>query len=317
MTDRPLVSIVTPCRNAAQFIEQCVRSVQNQDYPHVEHIVQDGASTDGTVNVLRNSGGKVEWISEPDGGQSDGLNKALQRCRGDIIGVLNGDDEYLPGAASWAVKQLASYPSAAAVYGDKFNIDAFGRVLNISVGPHPYCFDRLFCVEHVLPAQAAFIRRIHFEQVGFFADITRKTVPDYEMWIRLGLKFPIQYVPGLVARYRAHPGSESQQCGLIDLAVESRKEVIERTVNDPSIAPRVKRLRARALAGTYLWAAISKRDTCSHPREVLAYVVRSLQANPSPMTYARVARFFAASAVPARLREMTVVVRQKHQFRAR
>lgn len=103
MIDHPVVSIVTPCRNAAQFIEQCVTSVLKQDYPFVEHILQDGASDDGTVEILnryaRNEG-SLQVESEPDTRQSDGLNRALQRCRGDIIGVLNADDEYLPGAAA-------------------------------------------------------------------------------------------------------------------------------------------------------------------------------------------------------------------------
>jgi Glycosyl transferase family 2 len=315
--DRPLVSVVTACRNSGLFIEQCITSVRNQKYPHVEHIVQDGASTDGTVNILRRYEGSVDWISEPDGGQSDGLNKALQRCRGDVIGVLNADDEYLPDAAAWAVDQLARYPRAAAVYGDKYNIDAWDRLVNISIGPHPYRFDRLFCVEQVPPAQAAFIRRTNFEQVGFYADATRKTLPDYEMWVRIGLRFPLQYVPGFVSRYRVHPGSESQQCRLIDLGVESRVEVIERTLDDPGIASAVKSLRARALAGTFLWGAVSKRDTCAHTREVLGYVVRSLQANPTPRSCLRVARFFAASAVPARLRDWLLIRQNVGRFRTR
>ena len=197
-----LVSVVTPCRNSAHFLEACIASVIRQDYPYVEHVIQDGASTDGSLEILSRYDGKVEWISEPDLGQSDGLNRALHRCRGDVIGVLNADDEYLPGAAAWAVEQLLRYPDVAVVYGDQFNVDAYGRVLSVSRGPHPYRFDRLFCVEDVPLAQAAFIRRSHFEQVGLHADVSRRICPDYEMWVRIGLRFPMRYVPGVVAKYR-------------------------------------------------------------------------------------------------------------------
>jgi glycosyltransferase involved in cell wall biosynthesis len=307
--DHPVVSIVTPCRNAAPFIEQCVASVLKQDYPFVEHIVQDGASDDGTVEILRRYGRNersLQVVSVPDTGQSDGLNRALQRCRGDILGVLNADDEYLPHAASWSVEQFARHPGAAVVYGDKFNIDARGEILSISRGPHPYRFDRLFCVEDVPPAQAAFIRRSAFEQVGFYADSTRKTCPDYEMWVRLGLKFSMQYVPGLVARYREHPGSETSQCSSIDLAVDSRIEVIERTLSDPRVSDGVKALRARALAGTYLWAAVSKLGVCAHNGEVLEYVRRSLLASHNSANCLRVARFLVAFATPRFLRRRLI-----------
>jgi glycosyltransferase involved in cell wall biosynthesis len=102
----PLVSVLTPCFNSQAYLAECIESVLAQNYPHVEMIIQDGGSTDGTLEILRKYEGRVDWISEKDGGQSDGLNRALQRCRGDIIGVLNSDDAYLPHAASWAVEQF-------------------------------------------------------------------------------------------------------------------------------------------------------------------------------------------------------------------
>ena len=303
MTKPLLVSIVTPCRNAVDFIERCVESVLSLNYPRVEHIIQDAASTDGTVAVLQKYGRRVDWVSEPDMGQSDGLNRAIQRSHGDIIGVLNADDEYEPHAASWAVQQFTGHPEAAVVYGDKCNIDAAGQILSVSRGPHPYRFDKLFCVEDVPPAQAAFIRRSYFEEVGLYADTTRKTCPDYEMWVRIGLKFPMLYTPGVIARYREHPGSETQQCRMVDLAAESRLEVIERTVTDPSTPARIKALRPRATAGTYLWAAVAKRDVCSHRGEVLQYLLKAVRSDPRVMTWLRVGRFLIASTAPAVLRQ--------------
>jgi glycosyltransferase involved in cell wall biosynthesis len=118
-----------------------------------------------TVEILKKYTGRVNWVSEPDNGQSDGLNRALQRCRGDIIGVLNADDEYLSHAASWAVENFAKFPHVAVIYGDQYFINADGIIIG-EIHGQPYNFKKVLCVEDVIPAQAAFIRRTHFEQVG-------------------------------------------------------------------------------------------------------------------------------------------------------
>jgi glycosyltransferase involved in cell wall biosynthesis len=275
----PLVSIVTPSYNSAQFLERCIESVLAQDYPHVEHIIQDAASTDGTVDILRRYSGQVDWVSEPDKGQADGLNRALQRCRGDIIGVLNADDEYLPHAVSWAVENLAQFPDVAAVYGDQYDVDENGVAIHKTYGPE-YDFDKMLCVEQVIPAQAAFIRRAHFEQVGLLADVTRKTCPDYEMWVRIGLKFPMRHVPGFVARYRWHSGSEGRQASVIPAMVKSKREVMERVFNDPATPSAILSLRQRAHAGAVWWGAIMLQANGEVTQSLLAFF-RSLCIHPS------------------------------------
>jgi len=247
----PLVSIVTPCYNSVEFIERCIQSVLSQDYPNVEHIIQDGASTDGTLDILKKYTNRVNWISEPDNGQSDGLNRALQRCKGDFICVLNADDELLPHAASWAVAHFARYPDVAVIYGDQYDVGPDGKILNRTYGPE-YDFSKIFCVENVIPAQAAFIRRVHFEQVGFYADITRKTCPDYEMFVRIGLKFPIIHITGFVCKYRWHPGSEGHQASIIPEMIKSKIEVITRVINDPETPDLIRSLSKRARSGA-LW----------------------------------------------------------------
>ena len=74
-TEKPLVSVLTPSFNNAEFLERCIRSILDQTYPHVEHVVQDGASTDGTLEILRRYTGSIRWASEPDAGQSDGYGR--------------------------------------------------------------------------------------------------------------------------------------------------------------------------------------------------------------------------------------------------
>ncbi|MFC1485564.1 glycosyltransferase family 2 protein [Candidatus Latescibacterota bacterium] len=252
----PLVSVVTPCFNGVEFIERCIESVLAQDYPHVEHIIQDGASTDGTVEILKKYSRQVDWVSETDSGQSDGLNRALRRCRGDVICVLNADDELLPHAASWAVENLAKYPDVAVVYGDQYIIDVNGAVLNEYVGPE-YDFEKNICVETIIPAQAAFIRRSHFEEVGFYADSTLESCPDYEMWVRISLKYPLVHVPGFVCRYRFHPNSEGHRIPIIEKMIQSKSNVMDRLFNDPSIPDAIKALQRRAYSGNKFWGAVT------------------------------------------------------------
>jgi glycosyltransferase involved in cell wall biosynthesis len=101
----PLVSIVTPSLSQGEFIEEAILSVLEQDYPRIEHIVVDGGSTDGTLDVLHRYQ-HLRWVSEPDGGQADALNKGFGMAHGEIYGWLNSDDLYLPGAISAAVEVM-------------------------------------------------------------------------------------------------------------------------------------------------------------------------------------------------------------------
>lgn len=250
----PLVSVLTPCFNSARFIENCIQSVLSQDYPDIEFIVQDGGSTDGTIDILKKYSDRISWVSEKDKGQSDGLNRALQRCHGDYIVVLNSDDEFMPGAVRWAVENFERYPEMGAIYGDQQNIDENGKVLFLSEGPE-YSYKDIFCCDSVIPAQAAFIRASALKKAGFFIDISRPTCPDYELWARLGLYANMKHVPGFVARYRIHPGSEGQQEKIVYKMADSKMEVMNKICDDPNVSAQIRSWRRPARAGILLWSA--------------------------------------------------------------
>ena len=105
----PRVSIVTPSFNQARFLEQTIESVLDQDYPHIEYLVVDGGSTDGSVEIIERYAKHLAWwVSEPDHGQADAIVKGFRRTTGDILAYLNSDDRYLPGAVSKAVAAFAN-----------------------------------------------------------------------------------------------------------------------------------------------------------------------------------------------------------------
>ena len=275
----PLISVLTPVRNMGEFIENNIKSVLNQDYKNIEHIIQDNLSTDNTTTILEKYSKHINWVSESDSGQADGLNRALQRSKGDIIIVLNADDELMPGACSMAVRNFELYPGNAVIYGDKYNVDENGIIKYTYFGPDPYNFLKLFCVQDIIPAQAAFINRKCFEDSGFFFDPALPTCPDFEAWIRIGLKHTMKFVPGILSRYRMHSGSESQNSEVILKMLGSKLSVINKYSDDVARNLEVNVLK-RARSGLYFWAATNflrlKKNKLSLKYLFLAFISNPL-----------------------------------------
>ena len=121
------ISVLTPSYRYARFILDAIESVVRQDRLTVEHVVQDGTSDDGTVDILKSYDDRIVWMSEPDEGQSDALNRALARANGTWIAWLNADEFYLPGALATLARQ-AERAGADVVYGDCVFVDANGRI---------------------------------------------------------------------------------------------------------------------------------------------------------------------------------------------
>jgi len=204
---KPLVSIVMPTRNQGHFIRESIDSVLGQNYPNVELVVMDGASTDDTVEILKSYGERIRWISEPDNGQADAINKGMSKVSGDVLAYLNSDDILLPGAIDKVVDYFNAHPECDMVYGDADYIDKDGNVTG-AYATAEFSFERLMhdcCVCQ----PAAFWRRRAAERTGpFNADL--QTAMDYEYWLRLAADGSIiHYTKQKFAQSRLHEDAKT------------------------------------------------------------------------------------------------------------
>jgi len=211
MPDLPLVTIVTPSYNQARFLEATLRSVLEQDYPNIEYLVVDGASNDGSVDIIRRYSDRLTWwVSEKDSGQSEAINKGLSRARGEIVGWLNSDDVYLPGAVSEAVAAFQSHPEAGLVYGDAQAIDAEGKPFNV-MHAQQYTLTDLLAF-NIICQPAAFMRRSVLEQVNYL-DPNYQLLMDNLLWMRMAQKAPLVYVSQTWAAARYHDQAKNRTRG--------------------------------------------------------------------------------------------------------
>lgn len=203
----PTLSVITPSYNGAEFIEDAILSVSHQREVSVEHLVVDGASIDGTANVLRRHP-YVRFTSEPDHGQSDAINKGFLQASGDLIGWLNADDYYLPRGLESIARAAQEHPEADVIYGDCVFVDCRGRIVRSKV---EHGFDRsvLMYFGCYIPSTATFFRRRVIDS-GLLLDCDYRVCMDFEYFARLahaGLTF--HYVPQFIAAFRWHGGNVS------------------------------------------------------------------------------------------------------------
>jgi glycosyltransferase involved in cell wall biosynthesis len=210
----PLISIVTPSFNQAAYLAETLQSVRNQQYPAQEHIVIDGASTDGSPALLQAigdsaSGSHLRWSSKPDQGQSSALNEGFLQARGDIIGWLNADDRYRSGCFHHVAAAFAENPEVDILYGDYTFIDPDGVHLALR---REIDFSQFILNYHrvlYIPTTATFFRHRILEE-GHLLNTNLHLAMDVEFFIRLSAAgYRFHHLPRVLADFRIHPASKS------------------------------------------------------------------------------------------------------------
>ena len=195
---QPTVTVVTPSLNQGRFIRHAIESVLSQDYPNLEYIVVDGASTDRTVEILESYGDRLQFVSERDSGQSHAINKGLRMARGEVVAWLNSDDVILPGAVRKAAEALALDPGLGMVHGEGYRIDEEGRTLSRFQYTEPFNLWRLIYFGDTILQQTAFMRKSAVEAVGYL-DESLHWGMDWDLFIRLGKRFRVQYLSAVLS----------------------------------------------------------------------------------------------------------------------
>jgi len=270
----PLISIVTPSYNQAQFLEETILSVVNQDYPNLEYIVIDGGSTDGSVDIIRKYTDQLAyWVSEEDKGQAHAINKGFAQARGEIFGWLNSDDFLLPGALAHVADTSRKHPRAVAWVGGCCRIDPNGRILS-TVTPRALDRDSLadwgyggfFYQPSCLFAAEAWreIRSLD-EHLRFALDL--------DLWLRLSTLGDFAPIPQIMSAAIVHEDAKTQahraamhaetavvqiRHGYQQIAMSRLASLLER----PSVPTRIRRIvkaRLRSLARSLVFWARSER----------------------------------------------------------
>ena len=184
----PLLSIITPSYNPGSTLEAALDSVAEQDYPAIEHIVVDGGSTDGTVELLQRRE-EIRWVSEPDRGLAHAMNKGIAMASGEIVGELNADDVYLPGALAAVAEVFECHPGAEWITGRCPIIDADGHEIRKPITAYKNALLRryslrLYLTQNFVSAPATFFRTAVVRELGGFDERYAISV-DYDLQLKL------------------------------------------------------------------------------------------------------------------------------------
>lgn len=219
------VSIITVVFNGAPTIKSCIDSILGQDYGEIEYIIVDGGSTDGTVELVKSYGNRInQFVSEPDKGIYDGMNKGIKMATGDVIGILNADDFYASNTVISRIAEAMKLNLADGAYGDLEYVDAVNHNLvkrNWKSGEY---VANSFLNGWMPPHPTFFLKRSFYSQYGSFR-LDLGSAADYELMLRMIHKIGIKltYIPEVLVKMRVGGVSNSNLANRITANRNDRK----------------------------------------------------------------------------------------------
>lgn len=241
-----LVSIIVPSFNQGQFIRATLDSILQQSYRLIECIVIDGGSIDSTLDVLKNyNDERLHWISEPDNGQTDAINKGIHKAHGDLISYLNSDDLLIPEAVQFIVDRFINHSEVDVIYGDCLLIDETGKEIGISHSK-PFQIGDLLTGKYPIRQPGTFWRANVSRKIGDL-DINLHYTMDADYWLRMGLSgFNLEYVPGTRAAFRLH--SHSKTVSLRSPFFSDWLMIMDKTYGSPILPAEIQALKPESYA---------------------------------------------------------------------
>lgn len=235
------LSIITPSYNQAAFIEETIRSVMDQDHDDIEHIVMDGGSTDGTVEILRRYS-HLRWTSERDRGQSHAINKGFAAATGDVVAWLNSDDLYESRVLGAVSRYFQDHPDCMMLYGDILFVNRDGSPL-IAYGGDTINYENLIRCPDIVRQPSFFWRRSLVERLGG-VDEHLHLVMDFDFILRAGQRHRFHYLPRTISRYRCY--EENKSLSMVRRQVREMIRVYRK--NEVPLTPQIVRFLAAKYA---------------------------------------------------------------------
>jgi glycosyltransferase involved in cell wall biosynthesis len=230
---KPLVSVIMFVLNGMPHVQRALRSVLEQSHDHLEFVIQDGGSTDGTVEYIKSlADPRIKLVSQKDNGPADAFAKAMARCQGDILASCLYDEELMPGALARAVEIFGEHPYLGAITGDAHISDIWGDVYAKFEGA-PFNLLKYLSGEYCPYWCSSFFNTNALRFVGLFDDRWSKASLEFEVWIRLSMETDILYVPEIFSKYAHHAKQLSQAGGRVGEEIEARLEILRTKMFGP------------------------------------------------------------------------------------
>jgi len=310
------ISFVLPTKNSIPHLRSALEGVARQGYEPYEVVIQDGGSTDGTLEYLASLastdlGYRVRVRSEPDSGIGQAYNRGLQRAEGDLIWFLATDEVLRPNAVQRAVSWYQRFPNAATIYSGVDLIDEQGGLLKRFLPPPFELLRFMQCA--VFPTPSGFLNRRVIDD-DLYYDESLRTCPDYDFWIRIGSRFGPEQLVAVSEVWTAALGtrtSMSFRSEAFDQFCQDKLGILGRHVDRESPDPIIRALWKTSAAGIYCWAAESVHDLTGLTPQFLAYLKEAAALDAGSPRLSYLARHTVGAAVNAQTGEVQIDASQQ------